>query len=63
MLCHIFSATNFIGNLVNESEAGICRWGDIKNIEQKKFILGFFEIAKLTEKSKRHFFTELTFNR
>ena len=63
MLCHIFSAINFSGNLINESETGICRWRNIKNIEQKKFIPGFFEIAKLTEKSKGYFFTELTFGK
>lgn len=62
MLCHIFLAYNFKGDLLSDSEIGSYKWGNIKNIEQNKFIPGFLEMAKLAEKSKKHFFEELSFN-
>lgn len=63
MLCHIFWADKIFGNLIRESEVGICRWGNIKNIGQNKFIPGFLEMVKLAEKSKGYFFTELIFGK
>lgn len=62
MLCHVFLARDLQGALISDSEAGIYKWGNIKNIEKSKFIPGVLEMAKLAEKSKKYFFEELSFN-
>ncbi len=62
MLCHVFFSDKFSGSLICDSEKGVCQWANAAKFKSK-FIPGFFEILELAEKSKKHFFEELIFNK
>lgn len=63
VLCHIFIANNFKGELVKDSEIGELFWGKIEDTNPKDLIPGALDIHKLiNQKSSKLFFREFIYH-
>lgn len=58
MLCHVFSASQPTGRLMENSPVGSCQWSPIEKIAKSSFAPGFLNIYKLAS-SEKHFFEEI----
>jgi len=58
MLFHAVRAKNLGGNIVENSEIGLCFWESVTSVDSSRFFPGFKEIFE-AQKKKTHFFLEV----